>query len=528
MSSNSVHWGLPMTPHVPQERPARQLPLVLSSHGKDEMNLSEFPFASLHNRTDDKDAIVYEGSIVDESGDRQSQKWVVRGLSGIGVPTEFDERVYVALMAVTASQDFADRKIAFSIYQLLKIMQIGISTRAYRDVEHSLDRLVGVTFKSEGAFWDHARQERLHTTKAFHLIEEYWLAYREKDDRIREEEAVPAYVVWSRDIWNSFQAGYIKSLDKDFFFSLETAVARRLYRFLDKRMRYQDTYEIDIFDLTDRLAMARYEKPTWARRKLQPALDELIERGFLVQADTVRVKGYTRVRFVKADKVLSLQAPPDAAILDDPSLETADRLVALGVAHDKAERLATTYPPGRIEQKIEYLAWKLDSTTRSHGRPVTDPAAWLVRAIERDYKPPAAFKTRSQRLLNLAAANQRWEETDRQQQEDAAAKAQQRQEGLEQLYARYGTTEREKDLWEQILGQLQRETMKPSFHMWFAPTRLLSIRDGVAVLGVVNKLALDWLSERAQEILREHLEREVGTSLEIRFEIIQLLENDRA
>ena len=276
---------------------------IQQSNGRDEMNLAEFPFATL-TRRDNRRAIAYEGRVVDKNGNHHRQEWVVTGNSILGLPTEFDERTFVALMAVTAMRGLENRKVPFSVYQILKIMGLTDSKRDYQNVEVSLKRLVGVTIYSDGAFWDNSEKERITTAKAFHLIEEYWLRYKETNEKVREEAGVPGYIIWGETIWNSFKANYIKNLDLAFFYSLRSPIARRLYRFLDKRMQYQDVYEIDILETSKRLGMARYRKPSDVKTKFQPAFDELIAKGFLKSAKVVKHKRYTRIRFVKAPKSL--------------------------------------------------------------------------------------------------------------------------------------------------------------------------------------------------------------------------------
>lgn len=288
---------------------------VQTANGRDEMNLAEFPFATLRTRGDRRRAIEHEGWIVDKNGNRLQQKWKVSGSMDAGLPTEFDERVYVALMAISAQHGFKSRKVPFSIYRILKTMGEGTDKSHYQVVERSLDRLKGATIKAEGAFRDNEKKEIVRTVMSFNLIDKYWLRYREKDERIREEEGVPAYIVWSDEIWKSIKANYIKPLDLQFFYSLEIPIARRLYRFLDKRMQYQEAYEIDIFELASRLGMVRYPKPVKVRQKLQPAFAKLIERGFLASAEPVKHKYndkvYTRIRFVKAPKALPSGEPDE-------------------------------------------------------------------------------------------------------------------------------------------------------------------------------------------------------------------------
>ena len=272
-----------------------------SANGRDEMNLAEFPFAAL-NPKDNRDVITYEGWITNKDGEKERQRWVARGAGGLGLPSEFGERLLMALISITAEQGFNGRKVPFSIYQLLNMLGLSRNKRYYELVEKQLEKLVGMTIYSEGAFWSAENQKRITTKNAFHLIDHLWLRYQESDERVREEENVPAYIVWSEQLWSSFHYGYIKSLDLKFYYTLKTPLARRMFRFLDKRMRYQTVYEIDIFELANRLGMADYEMPSRVKRKLKPAFDILIEEGFLKQVKTLKVKKYTRVRFTKAQK----------------------------------------------------------------------------------------------------------------------------------------------------------------------------------------------------------------------------------
>jgi hypothetical protein len=100
-----------------------------------------------------------------------------------------------------------------------------------------------------------------------------------------DHASITGYIVWGERIWDSFQAGYIKNLDVEFYYALENTLARRLYRFLDKRMHYQDSYQIDIFDLAARMGMKPYPYASHLARKLKPAFDELQSRGFLARVE---------------------------------------------------------------------------------------------------------------------------------------------------------------------------------------------------------------------------------------------------
>jgi hypothetical protein len=296
---------------------APPLPLNAPSlNGKDEMNLAEFPIARL-GRSDTRLTIEYKGQIVDKLGNVVEQKWLVSGNATFGLPTEFADRVLVALMFITTKEKFTDRRVPFTIYRIIKLLGLSLNKRNYSAVEKALQQLVGVTIYSEGAFWDHEQQRRVTTKKGFHILEEFWLkSFDDEDDpgaestRNEENDSVTGYVVWGERIWESFQAGYIKNLDVEFYYSLENTLARRLFRFLDKRMHYQGEYQIDIFDLAARLGMKPYPFPSHLARKLKPAFDELQTQGFLASANVIKVGTFTRVRFVRANGTRRLSASP--------------------------------------------------------------------------------------------------------------------------------------------------------------------------------------------------------------------------
>jgi hypothetical protein len=320
------------------------------SSGRDEMNLAEFPFAKL-NAKDNREIIEYEGWTVNGS-QRLPQKWIVRGASGLGLPSEFGERLLMALIALTAEDDFASRKVTFSVGELIRRLDLAKNQRYYELIEQQLDRLMGVTIHSENAFWDHAKQKRVTTKRAFHLIEKLWLRFREGETGAGDvEDASPGgaenvrgYIIWSDEIWRSFKAGYIKSLDLAFFYGLPTPISRRLYRFLDKRMRYQEVYEIDIFDLANRLGCVRYKAPSQIKRILQPAYEALIEYGFLAEAKLVKRGKYTRLRFVKR-----IELEPEA---EEKGLEVEDASRRSEAYRAESQATAST-AAGRDEGVIE-------------------------------------------------------------------------------------------------------------------------------------------------------------------------------
>ena len=71
---------------------------------------------------------------------------------------------------------------------------------------------------------------------------------------------------------------------------------------------------------------------------------------------------------------------------------------------------------------------------------------------------------------------------------------------LEELQREYGTTERELDLWAQVLNEIELQMTRPTFQTWFPQTFLLSVKDGQALIGVPNELAKEWLENRLRQV----------------------------
>lgn len=472
--------------------------------GRDEMNLAEFPFALLRRQTGDEDSYTYEGWVTERGGQRRRQRWTVRGAGGLGLPTEYDERVIVALMAISAEQGFQARKTPFSIYRALQVMGLPRSQRAYESVQRALERLVGVTIYAEGAFWDQGEQGWVEMKSGFHIIEKYWLAYLERDQRVRDSEGIPGYFIWSEDIWKSIQDGYIKYLDLDFYFSLDIPLARRLYRFLDKRMHYQTTYEIDIFDLASRLGMARYEYPSEVSRKLQPALDELIEAGFLQRAGAVKVGRYTRMRFerVGTNEAKRQEAAPPAprTTLPDAAEEAADpvalALVDLGFGRAVAQALVTEYGTDLVQEKLNYLRWEQEVRRKL----LRNPRGWLRRAIEEDYGAPAGYDAR-------------WLE----EMVPPALEAPEIEEELETSALLPEANGPERAIWTAVLQELEGRMTRATFQEHFPQTTLVKVQGEVAVIAVPSARVQAWLENRLHTLLSDTLSQHLGHPVELVF-----------
>lgn len=210
----------------------------------------------------------------------------------------------------------------------------------------------------------------------------------------------------------------------------------------------------------------------------------------------------------------------------DAAPPPADVVVALrqiGISGKVAQRLAQRFNRERIFEKIEYLGF----LQKTQPKKVTNPRGWLRRAIEEDYAPPDGYKSKTQReqeaqeLARLQAENERYYEELRQQREQEKEKA------LAALRQTYGTTQKELDLWAKVLAEIEVSTTKANFQAWFTQTQLLSLKDGVAVIGVPNTYAQEHLEHpRSRVLLKRVLDSLVGHPMTLSFVVLQSQEGN--
>jgi phage replication O-like protein O len=197
---------------------------------------------------------------------------------------------------------------------------------------------------------------------------------------------------------------------------------------------------------------------------------------------------------------------------DNNSSVVVNTLKEFKIEDQKARELASRFPSEHIQEKLEFLKWKLE--TRKRGRPIQDPAAWLVRAIEKDYKPPPAFHSRQEIARQQAEQRKRSQEL-------RAEEERERARHLDELRQKYGTSQRELDLWPQVLGEISLQTTKATFNTWFTGTSLLALEADRAVIGVPNSQAKEWLQNRLYKIIQRSLDAFLDTTVELDFVVLE-------
>lgn len=385
--------------------------------GRDELNLAEFPIALVADRAPRGQKTLY---FEDRHG-----RLTVTGSDAYGLPTAADADVIVALLYLTKQRNnFGDVKVKFSRYELIKLLNWPYKGDSYKRLDMAFKRWSGVLLVYDKCWWDN--KSKNYRSANMHIIED--VIFGEEPGEARDGRVNPptSTFTWNRTFIESCQADNLRHLDLDTYFSLESAVAKRLYRFLGKRFYYQSDFVFDLEEIAfERVGLSRtYADAYKIKEKLQPAIDELEAVGFLRPLG--RDERYTRIergqwtirltagplgkkpRPVRQfSPVLTMPDPPDIDRPADAPPTTppplVDDLVNRGVTGTTAADLVRQYPADAIEAKLEVFDWLMEKQDKRVAR---NPAGYLVKSITDDYAAPKGFESRATRQARAEAKRQ--------------------------------------------------------------------------------------------------------------------------
>lgn len=268
---------------------------------RDEMNLAEFPLAALSTRVDPSvKTLEFSDTQRLKNGELAKREWIITGADKFGLPTSTDDDVILGLIRLTMDHGFRSRKVHFTRYELMQILRWAPEGRNYTRLTKSLDRLSGVRIKATNAFFDNSSKS--FQTCNFGIID----AYEIVDGRNSKAaaDAQQSYFIWSEVLFDSFKSGFIKKLDLNLYFSLKSAVSRRLYRYLDKHFYFRPVVERPLMVLAfEKLGLSRsYRYVSSIKQQLEPAFEELISIGFLTSYEYAGRGEGTAVRLTGASQ----------------------------------------------------------------------------------------------------------------------------------------------------------------------------------------------------------------------------------
>lgn len=337
--------------------------------GRDEMNLAEFPLSVIGKRSPgDLKTLHFE----DEVWDRSLEKYVPRkltitGSDLLGLPNSLDDEVLLGCIQLTKEAGFTDRKVRFTRYELMDLIDWPRDGRSYERISESLDRWAGTLIISDKAFWD--KQNQCWVKDSFNILDRVILSDREDTKKTKRKRSA---IIWGDFMWQSFQAGNLKSLDYRFWQSLESPISKRLYRLLDKRFHKRKAITFDLHRLAfDKVGLSRNMHTGQIKEKLKPAHEELKDKGVCDAKYVKRARGAWDVIYDDVRRNKSEIAGP-VANDDQKPLVLETLLSERGIAN--AKELVSKYDEKRIKDAIENF-----DDRKAHGEDIG--AGWLGKAI---------------------------------------------------------------------------------------------------------------------------------------------------
>lgn len=244
------------------------------------MNLAEFPVMVLSQSTKDgQNTIEYTDTITGKNDGKKERHWKVVGSDEWGLPTGSALRTLYELLNLWKEQGFESKDIRIgSMYRLLKRMGKGTSKRNYEQLKRDLNALIGVTIHAESAFWDSEAQAYVDQT--FNLFQ-HWEHYdqRHLGNRTRQQMHHLDTIRASDIFYDAVRSGNVLTIDNRLFQELSSPTEQRLALYLTKMLKGQPVHRRDIFKLAEQLPLSG-EYPSVIKRKLDKALDGLLEKGF--------------------------------------------------------------------------------------------------------------------------------------------------------------------------------------------------------------------------------------------------------
>lgn len=380
-------------------------PKLLLVEGRDALNLCEFPLAALGDRVArNQKTLVFEDS-VEWSGKSTTRRLIVAASEKYGLPTAMDDEVILGLIQLTKQRQFRERTIPFTRYDLIQILGWRDEGRSYRRIEEALLRWVSVTLVYEKAWWDN--EEKSFVNESFHILEHVTLYDRERRDRRRSTGlGAESSFTWNEVVFRSFEAGYLKKLDLAVYRDLKSAVAKRLYRFLDKRMYHRGRWELELRHLCcDKLGMSRKGHTGELKRVLLSGITELEAAGLL------RARPLDE-RFVKEKrgiwKVILEEEKGKRNASFRESNPLAQQLVDRGIQPKAANLLVRRHEQQAIQDRIAFHDYLV---SRKDQRIARNSAGFLVQSIRKQYELPEEF-VRQQRSRGVERSKASQMETD--------------------------------------------------------------------------------------------------------------------
>lgn len=270
----------------------------------EEENLAAIPFAVLERRVGKKvGKIEINGTKTLPDGTTMRVVWQVQGNNELGLPTEQDLDIFVALGTLTFRNDFA-KTVSFTGREIAKILGISaVHGKFYKRLKLAMDRFIPLRFRAL------TETEQREEVKWCNVFQEASFSLNRVTGRCTGS------VTWTDKLIQSMDAGFFRLLDANRFMELDGITAKHLYRFLAIAFAKTDVVIMDARQLaTEHLGILN--PPKYLSRLMQtlePAFEQLMQIQVLgsyqiVSSEDWRIALHKHAAYVSERKTLQMHS----------------------------------------------------------------------------------------------------------------------------------------------------------------------------------------------------------------------------
>lgn len=385
----------------------------------EEENLAGIPFAVLERRVGKKvGKIEISGIKTLPDGTTARVTWQVQGNNELGLPTEQDLDIFVALGVLTFRNDFA-KTVTFSGREIARILDIGaVHGKFYKRLKLAMDRFIPLRFR---AIMENEQHEEV---KWCNVFQEASFSLNRTTGRCIGS------VTWTDKLIQSMDSGFFRLMDANRYMELDGITAKHLYRYLAVAFAKTDVLIVDARQLsTEHLGIL--SPPKYLSRLMQtlePAFEQLIRIQVLgsyqiVSSDEWRIALHKHASYVSERKTLlqhgatadpemrraglreklqqaglsqknaALYCQAAASALDFYSLERATRILAELLEEELLPHVAISIVRGALDggpslpEGVELLDWceialHVCRHKRKTGQALKNSAGLIVKLIK--------------------------------------------------------------------------------------------------------------------------------------------------
>ncbi len=268
----------------------------------EEENLAAVPFAVLERRVGKRvGKIEIKGTKALPDGSEADVLWQVQGNNELGLPTEQDLDIFVALGVLTFRSNFS-KTITFTGREIAQILNVDkVHGKFYQRLKLAMDRFIPLRFRALAA------TDQQEEVKWLNVFQEASFSL----DRVSGR--CVGTVTWTDKLIQSMDSGFFRLLDAGRYMELDGITAKHLYRFLAVAFEKTDLLVIDARKLaTENLGMIKV--PYYFSRLMQtlePAFDQLLRAKVIgsyhvVSAEEWRIALHRDASYVPERKAMRL------------------------------------------------------------------------------------------------------------------------------------------------------------------------------------------------------------------------------